>query len=121
MIEARSILFVGLCTIQLVRRSRAAGSAATRLAAQAHSFLARSFRESVFQRAFTDNQAMVWGVLAAFLAIVLGAYVPGLNDLLELTGFGWQGWVMILVATVLHVVLVEALKWALRHFNIAVI
>ena len=60
------------------------------------------------------------GVAVAMLFIVMGCYVPGLQELLELEALTGTDWGMIAVSVVLHVTLVELEKCALRYFNIMI-
>jgi hypothetical protein len=82
--------------------------------------MCRSFRAPVFTPGFFDNIWMTVGVAVAYLFIILGLYLPGLQDLLELTGLNGGHWAMVVVGTAVHMLVVEAEKWAMRHWNITI-
>lgn len=74
--EARSLAFVSLSAMQLW-----------------HSFLARSIRNSAFQRNLFNNYWLDVGVLLAFGLLVAASYIPVLKDVLQqypLTGWDWM-------------------------------
>ncbi|KAJ2616930.1 hypothetical protein H4S08_000528 [Coemansia sp. RSA 1365] len=80
-------------------------------------FLSRSVETSVFRTGLFANRWMVGCVLLSFGLYVLGVYVPGLNDWLELSPLGWQSWLVILGAVLLQVVFSELMKLVLRSIS----
>ncbi|KAJ2871098.1 hypothetical protein FB639_004519 [Coemansia asiatica] len=80
-------------------------------------FLSRSIDISVFKTGLRANKWMVGCVLLSFGCYILGVYVPGLNDWLELVPIGWQAWLVILGAVVLQVVFSELMKLCLRRIG----
>ncbi|PIA14314.1 calcium ATPase [Coemansia reversa NRRL 1564] len=80
-------------------------------------FLSRSVETSVFRTGLFANRWMVGCVLLSFGLYVLGVYVPGLNDWLELSPLGWQSWLVILGAVLLQVVFSELMKLVLRSVS----
>ncbi|KAJ1733594.1 hypothetical protein LPJ61_001486 [Coemansia biformis] len=77
-------------------------------------FLSRSIDVSLFKTGLLANKWMVGCVLLSFGLYVLGVYVPGLNDWLELVPLGWVAWLVIFGAVLMQVVFSELLKLALR-------
>ncbi|KAJ2285504.1 hypothetical protein IWW55_007238, partial [Coemansia sp. RSA 2706] len=77
-------------------------------------FLSRSVDASVFRTGIRANPWMVGAVLLSFGLYVLGVYVPGLNDWLELAPLGWRAWLVMLGAVVLQVAFSELTKLVLR-------
>ncbi|KAJ2005499.1 hypothetical protein H4R26_001922 [Coemansia thaxteri] len=94
---ARSIAFAVLTVLQLNQ-----------------AFLSRSLDISLFRIGLRSNMWMVWCVLFSFVLFVLGTYVPGLNDWLELVPLGWPAWLVILAAVLLQIVFSELVKLTLR-------
>ncbi|KAJ1871936.1 hypothetical protein LPJ55_003515 [Coemansia sp. RSA 990] len=80
-------------------------------------FLSRSIDVSVFKTGLRANKWMVGCVLLSFGLYVLGVYVPGLNDWLELAPLGWQAWLVMLGAVVLQVTFSELTKLVLRAIS----
>ncbi|KAJ2889814.1 hypothetical protein IWW38_004482, partial [Coemansia aciculifera] len=78
-------------------------------------FLSRSVDISIFKTGLYANMWMVWCVLLSFSFYLLGTYVPGLNDWLELVPLGWPAWLVILGAVLLQVLFSELVKLVLRQ------
>ncbi|KAJ1986087.1 hypothetical protein GGI25_001742 [Coemansia spiralis] len=77
-------------------------------------FLSRSVDVSLFKTGLRSNKWMVGCVLLSFVLYVMGTYVPGLNNWLELVPLDWQAWLVILGAVLLQIVFSEAMKMVLR-------
>ncbi|TPX67302.1 hypothetical protein CcCBS67573_g07541 [Chytriomyces confervae] len=92
----RSLAFANLTTMQLCQ-----------------SFLSRSVELSVFTTGILENKFMVGAFILSFILMIMGFYLPGLNEWLGLQNVGY-GWVAVLVSVVIQVVLVEVMKLAVR-------
>ncbi|KAG0276674.1 P-type ATPase [Linnemannia exigua] len=78
-------------------------------------FLSRTMRTSVFKVNPMSNRWMIAGVALSFVLMIMGDYVPGLNDkILTLKPVGGMTWVKILVTCVIQVILSEFVKFVLR-------
>ncbi|KAJ3348983.1 P-type ATPase [Entophlyctis luteolus] len=95
----QTLAFVTLTTMQLVQ-----------------AFLSRSVELSVFVTGVTGNVWMIvaFGISALFM--VMGVYVPGLSGWLDLVSIGY-GWVAVVVAVVLQIILVEVMKIVVREVS----
>ncbi|KAJ3046137.1 P-type ATPase [Rhizophlyctis rosea] len=98
--EQRSLAFVTLTFMQLEQ-----------------SFLSRSVELSVFRVGLFGNRILVWAFLVSVFLMLLGVYVPGLSDILELEDISGIGWGIIAICVVIHVSLVELAKVMLRAIN----
>ncbi|KAI9353333.1 hypothetical protein DFJ73DRAFT_624448 [Zopfochytrium polystomum] len=95
----RSLAFALLTTMQLLQ-----------------GFLSRSVELSVFTTGIWANKWMVWSVLGSLGTMLMGIYVPGLSDWLELEGPSDE-WYIIAICVVIQVCLVELLKLGVRWNN----
>ncbi|KAJ1904300.1 hypothetical protein LPJ81_002573 [Coemansia sp. IMI 209127] len=77
-------------------------------------FLSRSVDISLFKTGLRSNMWMVGCVLLSFVLYVMGTYVPGLNDWLELVPLDWQAWLVMLGAVLLQIAFSELMKAVLR-------
>ncbi|KAF9904992.1 P-type ATPase [Linnemannia zychae] len=78
-------------------------------------FLSRTMRTSVFKINPFSNRWMIAGVSLSFVLMIMGVYVPGLNDkVLTLEPVGGMTWVKVLVSCTILVVLSEVEKFILR-------
>ncbi|KAG0376659.1 P-type ATPase [Mortierella sp. AD032] len=78
-------------------------------------FLSRTMRTSVFKVNPMTNRWMIAGVTLSFVLMIMGDYVPGLNDkILTLKPVGGMTWVKILVCCVIQVIVSEFVKVVLR-------
>ncbi|TPX32446.1 hypothetical protein SmJEL517_g04459 [Synchytrium microbalum] len=96
LISQRSLAFATLTTLQLWQ-----------------SFLSRSVEASVFTTGVIGNKWMIGAFLLSFLCLLLGLYLPGFSDWLELGDIHIIGWGVCLACVVIQTVCVELLKlWA---------
>jgi Ca2+-transporting ATPase len=80
-----------------------------------HVFNMRDSESSVLFNDVTRN-VYVWGALALCVALLLAAvYVPGLADVLELVRPDARGWALVLGASLLPLMLAQALKQMRRN------
>ncbi|KAG9301212.1 hypothetical protein G9A89_012595 [Geosiphon pyriformis] len=98
--DARSIAFCTLTTLQLLQ-----------------GFLSRTLYISVFKMGFFGNQWMILSILGSFIAMIIGIYVPGVSDWLELEPINIIGWVMVAISCIVLVVSSELVKLFARHFR----
>ncbi|KAI8622422.1 hypothetical protein BC830DRAFT_1089015 [Chytriomyces sp. MP71] len=94
--KQRSLAFATLTAMQLIQ-----------------AFLSRSVELSVFTTGIIGNVWMLVAFLVSAVSLVLGIYCPGLNTWLELEDIGY-GWVAVLVAVLIQIVLVEVMKVGVR-------
>eukprot|EP00743_Colponemidia_sp_Colp-15_P009952 GILK01010917.1.p1 GENE.GILK01010917.1~~GILK01010917.1.p1 ORF type:complete len:690 (-),score=123.79 GILK01010917.1:123-2192(-) len=87
----------------------------------AHAFHCRSLRRSMFKgnfiEVFTENRWLVAGCSISILAVVLGIYVPGWNDLFELEPLDGIEWVKVFCAVIFHSCVVEFGKFLIRRYE----
>jgi len=98
--DARSLAFATLTSIQLL-----------------HAFLSKTINQSLFSTGLLGNITMVWCVLGSFVAMLIGIYVPGISDWLELTPVNWFGWIKILICCLFWITFVELEKVVVRRLN----
>ncbi|KAF9112240.1 P-type ATPase [Mortierella sp. AM989] len=77
-------------------------------------FLSRTMRTSVFKVNFFSNRWMIVGVLVSFVLMIMGLYVPGFNDVLDLQPLNGRSWAKITVCSLIITVLSELEKLTLR-------
>lgn len=77
-------------------------------------FLSRTMRTSVFKINPFTNRWMIAGVLLSFVLMIMGIYVNGLNDILQLQPIDGMSWVKIVVCCAILIVLSEIEKLILR-------
>ncbi|KAG0256691.1 P-type ATPase [Mortierella polycephala] len=95
---ARAEAFTVLTTLQLLQ-----------------GFLSRTMRTSAFRVNFLSNRWMVVGVLISFFLMIIGIYVPGFNDILNLQFVTGLSWLKVLVCCVILTVISEIEKLILRN------
>ncbi|KAG0291052.1 P-type ATPase [Linnemannia gamsii] len=83
-------------------------------------FLSRTMRTSVFKVNPMSNRWMIAGVLLSFVLMIMGIYVGGLNDILELQPVGGMSWVKAIVCCIILVVLSEIEKLILRVTKVVI-
>ncbi|KAI9017416.1 hypothetical protein BC832DRAFT_617978 [Gaertneriomyces semiglobifer] len=98
--EQRSVTFVTLTTMQLT-----------------YAFYSRSIRNSVFRTGIVGNRWLVAAWIGSMACMIMGVYVPGLNDWLNFVPIGGVGWAVVCVCVVVQFVLVETLKAANRRWG----
>lgn len=83
-----------------------------------HAFLSRSIRNSVmttgFKEVFLGNKVLFAGCSFSVLAVVAGLYIPGFNDLFELTPIDGIEWLKVLASVLIHLTIVEIGKYRIR-------
>lgn len=77
-------------------------------------FLSRTMRTSVFTINPFTNRWMIAGVLLSFVLMIMGIYVNGLNDILQLQPINGMSWVKMVVCCAILIVLSEIEKLILR-------
>ncbi|KAF9546466.1 P-type ATPase [Mortierella hygrophila] len=77
-------------------------------------FLSRTMRTSVFRINPFSNRWMIAGVLLSFVLMIMGIYVNGLNDILQLQPINGMSWVKIIICCAILIVLSEIEKLILR-------
>lgn len=97
-IKRQSTAFILLCSMQLVQ-----------------SFLSRSVLNSVFKTGITGNKILVAAFFIAYGLLLFGLLVPPVAAWLELSNPSGAAWGLILGCVVLHIILVETLKFVLRR------
>jgi Ca2+-transporting ATPase len=96
--EQRSLAFLILVSMQLVQ-----------------SFYSRSVQNSVFKTGIFGNKWLIGAFFLSFGLLVMGYYIPGMNDFLELSPLREISWAIVFVALLLQLLIVEAFKWAYRY------
>ncbi|CAG8578607.1 10329_t:CDS:10 [Ambispora leptoticha] len=96
--DARSLAFATLTTLQLLQ-----------------GFLSRTLNISVFKMGFFGNKWMIVSILGSFIAMLIGIYVPGIRDWLELTPVPGFGWLKIIICCMVLILSSELTKWYGRH------
>ncbi|KAG0250782.1 P-type ATPase [Actinomortierella ambigua] len=82
-------------------------------------FLSRTIKTSVFRTNLMTNKWMIIGVMTSFVLMLLGLYVPGLNDVvLELQGINGISWAKIVVGCIALIMFSEVEKFFLRRFKL---
>ncbi|KAI9010144.1 hypothetical protein DFJ74DRAFT_711164 [Hyaloraphidium curvatum] len=94
----QSLAYAALCCMQLQQ-----------------SFLSRSVSESVFKLGVFANRWLIAGVAIALLFLLMGLYVPGLNDFLTMVPLPGIAWAVVVVCLVIHFTLIETFKVIARH------
>ncbi|KAF9143177.1 P-type ATPase, partial [Linnemannia schmuckeri] len=77
-------------------------------------FLSRTMRTSVVKINPFTNRWMIAGVLLSFVLMIMGIYVNGLNDILQLQPINGMSWVKIVVCCAILIILSEVEKLILR-------
>ncbi|RIB13312.1 hypothetical protein C2G38_2198212 [Gigaspora rosea] len=90
LIDAQSLAFATLTTMQLFQ-----------------GFLSRTLNESFFKTPFFGNKWMIVGVFGSFAALVIGIYIPGVNDWFSLKPVPILGWAKIAICLILLIVFSE--------------
>ncbi|CAG8446177.1 28261_t:CDS:10 [Dentiscutata erythropus] len=88
--DAQSLAFTTLITMQLFQ-----------------GFLSRTLNESFFRTPLLGNKWMIIGVFGSFAALVIGIYVPGINDWFSLKPVPGLGWAKIAICLIILVVFSE--------------
>ncbi|KAF9978921.1 P-type ATPase [Actinomortierella ambigua] len=82
-------------------------------------FLSRTIKTSLFRTNLMTNKWMIIGVLTSFILMILGLYVPGLNDkVLGLQGIDGISWAKIAVGCVILIIFSEVEKFFLRRYKL---
>jgi Ca2+-transporting ATPase len=97
LIKQQSLTFAALVSMQLFQ-----------------SFLSKSILNSIFHTGILNNKWMILAFFISFGFLVLGIYCPGINNWLEFEPIGGIGWVVVFIATAIHLVFVELMKWCIR-------
>lgn len=101
LLHAQTLAFSILVSVQLV-----------------HAFLSRSMHYSVIERHPFGNRWLLGAFVLSGSLLVLSLYIPGINTLLDLVPLTWWDWCKIGIAIVIHVVLVESMKFIVRVFSL---
>ena len=67
-----------------------------------HIFLAFNFRseqEPLIKEGLLSNKVMLLWALLAFVTLLVGTSLPPIQTALQITGLGWQGWVLVIVVS----------------------
>jgi len=67
-----------------------------------HIFLAFNFRseqEPLIKEGLLSNKVMLLWALLAFVTLLVGTSLPPIQTALQITGLGWQGWVLAIVVS----------------------
>ncbi|KAF9138686.1 P-type ATPase [Mortierella sp. GBA39] len=83
-------------------------------------FLSRTMCTSVFRINPFSNRWMIAGVLLSFVLMIMGIYVNGLNDILQLQPINGMSWVKIVICCAILIVLSEIEKLILRITKVVV-
>jgi Ca2+-transporting ATPase len=81
-------------------------------------FLSRTMRTSVFNINPLSNRWMIAGVLLSFVLMIMGIYIDGLNDILQLVPVGGMSWVKVVICCTILVVFSEIEKLILRVIKV---
>jgi Ca2+-transporting ATPase len=78
-------------------------------------FSFRSLRQSIFKSGnFLDNKVLLFSVILGVIQIILGLYIPFFSDLLQVNPLNIQGWLLVLLVSLMMVIIVELVKFADR-------
>ncbi|CAJ0882113.1 15854_t:CDS:10, partial [Entrophospora sp. SA101] len=98
--DARSLAFATLTSMQLIQ-----------------GFFSRTLYESVFKTGFFTNKWMIVSVVGSFIALLLGIYVPGLREWLDLTPVPAFGWAKIAICVIIQLIISELGKFIGRMYR----
>nr|CAG8502964.1 9916_t:CDS:10 [Entrophospora candida] len=98
--DARSLTFATLTSMQLLQ-----------------GFFSRTLYESVFKTGFFTNKWMIVSVVGSFIALLLGTYVPGLREWLDLTPVPAFGWAKIAICVIIQLIISELGKFIGRMYR----
>ncbi len=76
-----------------------------------HVLNCRSETRSIFRVPFGDNPVLMLGIVAAQLIHISAAYIPGLNDILQLEPIKAREWLLLLPAAISVFLVMELFKW----------
>lgn len=84
-----------------------------------HAFMCRSIRNSLAttgpKELFLGNMWLCAGCSFSVAAVVAGIYIPGFNGIFGLHSIDAYAWIMVVISIVVHLCVVEAGKFAIRH------
>ncbi|KAI9301670.1 hypothetical protein BJ944DRAFT_290754 [Cunninghamella echinulata] len=98
--QAQTLAFTTLTTLQLVQ-----------------SFYSRSISQSILKTGITSNRWLIYAFLISFSSMLIGIYVPGISQWLELTFMNSISWGMVFICCFIQMILVESGKWCIRHWR----
>ncbi|KAG0236825.1 P-type ATPase [Actinomortierella wolfii] len=81
-------------------------------------FLSRTIKTSLFRTNLMTNKWMIIGVMTSFVLMILGLYVPGLNDILKMQGINGISWAKIAVGCAILITFSEIEKFFLRRYKL---
>ncbi|CAG8747382.1 26483_t:CDS:2, partial [Racocetra persica] len=88
--DAQSLAFATLITMQLFQ-----------------GFLSRTLNESFFRTPLFGNKWMIIGVFGSFAALIIGIYIPGVNDWFSLNPVPILGWAKIVICLLILIIFSE--------------
>eukprot|EP00834_Sanchytrium_tribonematis_P001718 NODE_44_length_33449_cov_1.575742.p18 type:complete len:280 gc:universal NODE_44_length_33449_cov_1.575742:28741-27902(-) len=95
---SRTIAFTSLTTMQL-----------------AQSFWSKSVTVSAFKSGIVSNKWMIFAFFLSLILMILGIYVPYLNDFLTLVPIDGYAWLKVAIAVVVQFILCEFIKLCFRQ------
>ncbi|CAO3632586.1 unnamed protein product [Cunninghamella echinulata] len=98
--QAQTLAFTTLTTLQLVQ-----------------SFYSRSISQSILKTGITSNRWLIYAFFVSFSSMIIGIYVPGISQWLELTFMNSISWGMVFICCFVQMILVESGKWCIRHWH----
>eukprot|EP01095_Lingulamoeba_sp_RSL-Kostka_P006475 TRINITY_DN2030_c0_g2_i1.p1 TRINITY_DN2030_c0_g2~~TRINITY_DN2030_c0_g2_i1.p1 ORF type:complete len:431 (+),score=195.57 TRINITY_DN2030_c0_g2_i1:47-1339(+) len=94
---ARTLVYATLTVMQMV-----------------HAFVSKSIKHSTFSRDSLNNKSLIIGVIISILLLIFGIYTPIVNGILELVPFPIWDWGKVILASIIHVIIMEFIKLLLR-------
>lgn len=83
--------------------------------------MSRSVRNSLLtsgaREVFLGNTYLLLGCSMSLVAVIIGLYTPGFNDIFGLQGIDGWAWLQVLVSVLIHLFVVEVGKYAIRRVD----
>ena len=81
-------------------------------------FSYRSLNHSIFKSGkLSYNKPLIYSVISGLALVFMALYIPGLNQILEITPLGLTGLILVLIVAFLMVAIVEIVKYADRKIR----
>ncbi len=80
-----------------------------------HAFNSKSIHETIFTKKTFENKFFNLAVLVSAVLLAATIFIPGLNPIFHVSSLSWMQWSIVLMAGVLMIVIVEAVKLFTRQ------